>query len=151
MSKKVTESVINAEPRDLKVLDNDSSRKAKENVRAYFGTYETQLKIQWDGLKNEDTAFKALNNVIAGIAGGQGEKPYVWLVKNFSKYVTADFVPCNRFKGEDGKVYFKTCTLSGVTARGLLKKSALNCIESQRIGNRFHQVIVEPVAKKVVK
>ena len=143
--KKTIESVKVAESRSIVMIDNDASRKAKENVRSYFGNYETQLKVQWDGLKNEDTAFKALNSVIAGIAGGQGEKPYIWLVKNFSKYVTADFIPCNRFKDDDNNVYYKRATLSGVTARGLLKKSALNCIESQRIGNRFQQVIVEPI------
>lgn len=140
MGHKVKESVENAEIRSIAVIDNDASRKAKANVKEFFGNYETQLKIQWDGLKNEDTAFKALNNVIAGIAGGQGEKPYIWLVKNFSRYATADGIPCNRFKDEDGKTYYKKAT-----ARGLLKKSALNCIESQRVGNRFQQVIVEPI------
>lgn len=145
MGHKVKESVKNAESRTITMIDNDASRKAKANVKEFFGNYETQLRIQWDGLKNEDTAFKALNNVIAGIAGGQGEKPYIWLVKNFSKYVTADFIPCNRRKDEDNKVYFVKAMLTGVTARGILKKSALNCIESQRIGNRFQQVIVEPI------
>lgn len=145
MAHKVNVATKVAETREIVILDNDASRKAKGNVKEFFGNYETQLKIQWDGLKNEETAFKALNNVIAGIAGGQGEKPYIWLVKNFSRYATADGIPCNRFKNENGKVFYKRATLSGVTARGILKKSALNCIESQRIGNRFQQVIVDPI------
>lgn len=135
------------EERAINIIDNDSSRKAKDSVKNYFGNYETQLKIQWNGLKEEETAFKALNNVIAGIAGGQGEKPYIWLVKHFSKYIDKDEKPCNRFKDENGKPFYKLATLSGVTARGLLKKAALNCIESQRLGNRFEQVVVTPVAK----
>lgn len=130
--------------RTIATIDNESSRKAKDSVKSYFGNYETQLKVQWDGLKNEDTAFKALNAVIAGIAGGQGEKPYIWLIKNFSKFVDVNGCPCNRFKDEDKKPFYKLATLSGVTARGLLKKAALNCIESQRIGNRFEQIIVTP-------
>lgn len=142
---KVTETAKVGEIRNIAVIDNDASRKAKNSVKDFFGNYEKQLKIQWDGLKNEDTAFKALNSVIAGIAGGVGEKPYIWLIKNFSRYVTADGEPCNRYKDENGKTYFKRATLSGVTARGLLKKSALNCIESQRLGNRFEQSVVEPI------
>ena len=148
MSKKVNVTAKVGETRTITMIDNDASRKAKNNVKEYFGNYETQLRVQWNGLKDEDTAFKALNNVISGIAGGEGEKPYIWLIKHFSRYATADGMPCNRFKDEDGKVYYKLATLSGVTARGLLKKSALNCIESQRIGNRFEQTVVVPVTKK---
>lgn len=141
---KVIETAKVGEIRNIAVIDNDASRKAKNNVKDFFGNYEKQLKAQWDGLKNEDTAFKALNSVIAGIAGGVGEKPYIWLIKNFSRYISADLEPCNRYKDENGKPYFKRATLSGVTARGLLKKSALNCIESQRLGNRFEQIVVDP-------
>lgn len=129
----------------VEMLDNDKSRKAKSNVKEFFGNYETQLRIQWDGLKAEDTAFKALNAVIAGIAGGEGFKPYVWLVMNYSRYITESYEPCNRFKDDNGNVYYKRATLSGVTARGLLKKAAINCIESQRVGNRFEQKVVVPV------
>lgn len=146
MSNNVQTKNVIAE-RVVNVIDNDSSRKAKESVKNYFGNYETQLKIQWNGLKEEETAFKALNNVIAGIAGGEGEKPYIWLVKHFSKYIDKDEKPCNRFKDDNGKTFYKLATLSGVTARGLLKKAALNCIESQRLGNRFEQVVVTPVVK----
>lgn len=138
----------NVVERTITTIDNDASRKAKESVKAYFGNYETQLKVQWNGLKDEETAFKALNNVIAGIAGGQGEKPYIWLIKHFSRYIDSLERPCNRFKDEDGKVFYKLATLSGVTARGLLKKAAINCIESQRLGNRFEQKVVTPVVKK---
>lgn len=146
MSTNVKSQNVIAE-RAINTIDNDSSRKAKESVKNYFGNYETQLKIQWNGLKEEETAFKALNAVISGIAGGQGEKPYIWLVKHFSKYIDKDEKPCNRFKDEDGKPFYKLATLSGVTARGLLKKAALNCIESQRLGNCFKQVVVTPITK----
>lgn len=125
-------------------FDNNESRKAKESVKAFFDNFDTQLKLQWDGLKNEDTAFKALNAVIAGIAGGQGEKPYIWLIKNFSRYATEDGKPCNKVKTEDGKTIFRLAMLTGNTARGLLKKCAINCIESNRQGNRFSQTIVIP-------
>lgn len=147
MGKKVTETITNGETRVVKMIDNDASRKAKSNVKDFFGNYETQLRVQWDGLKNEDTAFKALNAVIAGIAGGEGEKPYIWLIKHFTAYVTDSLEPepCSRFKDEDGKVRYRRCTLSGATARGLLKRAALNCIESQRLGNRFSQTVVVPI------
>lgn len=146
MSTNVKSQNVIAE-RVINTIDNDSSRKAKESVKSYFGNYETQLKIQWNGLKDEETAFRALNGVIAGIAGGQGEKPYIWLIKHFSRFIDSQERPCNRFKDEDGKPFYKLATLSGVTARGLLKKAALNCIESQRLGNRFEQVVVTPTTK----
>lgn len=142
----VTTSVVIAE-REANLFTNEDSKKAKESVKAFFSNYEKQLKLQWDGLKREDTAFKALNAVIAGIAGGIGEKPEIWLIKNFSKFVTEDLRPCNKYKNNDGNVYFKLANLSGATARGLLKKCAINCIESERIGNRFKQTIVVPITK----
>lgn len=142
-----TTKVVIAE-RTATQFDNAASKAGKNSINNYFGDYETQLRVQWDGLKAEDTAFKALNTVIAGIAGGQGEKPYIWLIKKFSKYVTEQGQPCNRYKDEGGKVYFKLATLSGVTARGLLKKAALNCIESNRLGNRFRQEVVTVTVKK---
>ena len=142
----VTTSVVIAE-RDANLFNNEDSRKAKESVKEFFGNYEKQLKLQWDGLKHEDTAFKALNAVIAGIAGGIGEKPEIWLIKNFSKFVTEDLKPCNKHKDANGNVFFKLANLSGSTARGLLKKCALNCIESERIGNRFKQTFVTPITK----
>lgn len=146
MSNTKTQVVI--ADRTTTLFDNAASKAGKTSINNYFGDYETQLRIQWDGLKNEDTAFKALNSVIAGIAGGQGEKPYIWLIKNFSKYVTEQGQPCNHYKDEQKRDCFRLATLSGVTARGLLKKAALNCIESNRIGNRFKQTIVVPTVKK---
>lgn len=125
------------------ILDNEQSRKGKASVKAFFDSFDTQIEIQWNGLKKENTAYKALNNVIAGIAGSKGEKPYIWLIKNFSRYITIDQMPVNKTKDKDGKIVFKLAKLTGNTARGLLKKCALNCIESQRIGNRFSQTIVE--------
>lgn len=125
-------------------FDNNESRKAKQSLKDFFGDYTKQLNLQWSGLKNEDTAFKALNVVIAGIAGGENESPATWLIKHFSKYVTENFEPCNKRKDDDGNVYFTKAMQTGVTARGLLKKAALNCIESNRIGNRFNQTIVTP-------
>lgn len=132
-------------------FDNDESRKAKQSLKNFFGDYATQLKLQWDGLKSEDTAFKALNSVISGIAGSENENPATWLIKHFSKYVTENFEPCNRQKSDDGAVYFTIATRNGVTARGLLKKAAINCIESNRIGNRFSQTIVVATDKKNIK
>lgn len=134
--------------RTINEFSNDESRKAKESVKAFFDSFEKQLKLQWDGLKAENTAYKALNSVIAGIAGSKGEKPEIWLIKNFSRYATEDGKPCNKVKTEDGKVVFKVARLSGVTARGLLKKCAINCIESNRQGNRFSQTIVTPTTTK---
>lgn len=134
--------------RTINEFSNDESRKAKESVKAFFDSFEKQLKLQWDGLKAENTAYKALNSVIAGIAGSKGEKPEVWLIKNFSRYATEDGKPCNKVKTDDGKVVFKVARLSGVTARGLLKKCAINCIESNRQGNRFSQTIVTPTTTK---
>lgn len=142
-TKKVETKVVIAE-REESLFDNQESKTGKNSVKDFFGSYEKQLSCLWDGLKKEDNAFKALNQVIAGIAGSKGEKPAVWLVKNFSRYVNADLIPCNPYKNEDNQVCFRRCQLSGVTARGLLKKAALNCIESNRIGNRFKQTIVEP-------
>lgn len=134
--------------RELKTIDNDASRKAKNAVKGFFDNYDKQLSILWQGLKAEDQAFQALNNVIAGIAGGDGDKPAVWLVKHYSKYVTKDLQPCNRRKNPDtGEVYYTAASLVGQYARGILKKAALNCIESQRLGNRFEQKTVTPIAK----
>lgn len=130
--------------RTINEFSNDESRKAKESVKRFFADYAIQLKLQWDGLKNEDTGYKALNTVIAGIAGSKGEKPEIWLVKNFSRYVDADGVPCNRKKEASGKIIYTRAKRNGATARGLLKKAALNCIESNRQGNRFSQTIVNP-------
>lgn len=123
-------------------FDNNESRKAKTSLKNFFGDYAIQLNLQWTGLKNEDTAFKALNSVIAGIAGGENESPATWLIKHFSKYVTENFEPCNKRKDENDNIYFVKAMQTGVTARGLLKKAAINCIESNRIGNRFQQIIV---------
>lgn len=128
--------------RTINEFSNDESRKAKTSLKNFFGDYAIQLNLQWQGLKNEDTAFKALNAVIAGIAGGENESPATWLIKHFSKYVTENYEPCNRRKDDDGNVYFTKAIQTGVTARGLLKKAAINCIESNRIGNRFQQIIV---------
>lgn len=125
------------------MYDNDYSRKGKESVKSFFRNFEKQIALQWKGLKEEETAFKALNNVIAGIAGGQNEKPEIWLLKHFSRYIDKDGNPCNPYK-VDGQTKFRRAVQSGATARGLLQKAALNCIESNRIGNRFQQFVVEP-------
>lgn len=120
------------------MFTNIESKQAKESVKSYFANYEAQICALWDGMKNEDSAFKALNSVISGVAGGAGMRPAVWLCENYaSRY----------YRIEDGKRVFykkvkgeyKPLTISGVTARGILKKSALNAIESQREGNAFKQ------------
>lgn len=120
------------------MFTNIESKTAKESVKSYFANYEAQICALWEGMKNEDNAFKALNTVISGIAGSAGMRPAVWLCENYaSRY----------YRIEDGKrVFFKKVkkeykplTISGVTARGILKRSALNAIESQRIGNAFKQ------------
>lgn len=121
------------------MFTNIESKTAKSSIKSFFANYEDQICALWEGLKKEDEAFKALNTVISGIAGGQGQKAAVWLCDNFaSRY----------YRIEDGKKVFykkvkneyRKLTINGVTARGILKKSALNAIESQRIGNAFKQV-----------
>lgn len=121
------------------MFTNIESKTAKNSVKSFFANYEDQICALWEGLKKEETAFQALNSVIAGIAGGQGQKAAIWLCDNFaSRY----------YRIEDGKKVFykkvkneyRKLTINGVTARGILKKSALNAIESQRIGNAFKQV-----------
>lgn len=120
------------------MFTNVESKNAKASVKSYFANYEAQICALWDGMKNEDSAFKALNSVISGVAGGVGMRPAVWLCENYaSRY----------YRIEDGKRVFykkvkgeyKPMTISGVTARGILKRSALNAIESQREGNAFKQ------------
>lgn len=123
-------------------INNETSKAAKQAIKSYFADYELQLKLQWDGLKQQDNAFKVLNNVIAGIAGKEGTKPEIWLIMHYSRFVTESLQPCRRRKDSAGNEYFTLATLSGNTAKGLLKAAALNCIESQRIGNHFKQVTV---------
>lgn len=130
------------------IEDNATSKARKTAIRAYFDDYTKILTALWNGLKNEDTAYKALNSVIAGIAGGENTTPANWLVLHYSKFVDKNGLPCNRYKDENGKEFYKLAKLSGATARGILKKCALNCIESQRKGNRFTQIEVLPVIKK---
>lgn len=117
---------------------NLQSAKLKNGVTAYFNDLNAQLSALWSGLKKERMEYKALNNVIAGLAGGERMKPYQWLILNFaSRYVDADGLPLKRFKKEDGTYIYKSMKLTGATARGLLKKAALNAIESQREGNKW--------------
>lgn len=132
--------------RENTLFENAAARKGKESVRAFFDTYKTQLSAQWDGLKKAENAFSALNAVISGIAGGEGLQPAVWLIEHFSRYIDADGRPCRKQKDENGNYYFTSAALTGVTARGLLKAAALNCIESNRKGNRFSQTVVTPEA-----
>lgn len=144
MENKTNMAVYNGEVREISFIDNDASRKAKNSVREYFRNYEKMLKALWQGLTAEEAGFKALNSVISGIAGGEGATPAVWLIQHFSRYIDAEGKPCNRRKDKDGNIYFTAANLSGVNARGILQRAALNCIESQRQGNRFAQQIVTP-------
>lgn len=120
------------------MFTNIESKTAKESVKSYFADYEKLICALWDGLKNEDSAFKALNAVISGIAGGNGQKPAIWLCENYASryYKTIDG---KRVFYKKVKKEYKPLTISGVTARGILKRSALNAIESQRVGNAFKQ------------
>ena len=135
------------EQKEIKYIrfDNDESRKAKTSVKDFFGDYSKQLRAIWNGLKEEENGFKALNAVISGFAGGENMTAPEWIIAHFAKYVDKNGIPCNRKKDENGAVYYTRCILSGVYARGILKKCALNCIESNRIGNRFTQIVVEPM------
>lgn len=121
------------------MFTNIESKQAKESVQSYFSNYEKLICALWDGLKNEDDAFKALNSVVSGIAGGNGQKTAIWLCENYASrfYKIVDGKRVYYRKTKDG---YKPLTISGVTARGILKKSALNAIESQRIGNAFKQI-----------
>lgn len=127
------------------MYENKESKARKEAVRAYFKSYDKILSALWNGLKAEEESNKAINAVIAGIAGGEGLTPAVWLVKHFSKLVDENGHPCTKRKDKDGKEYFAKCDLSGVSARGLLQRAVLNFIESARLGNRFEQKVVEPI------
>lgn len=133
--------------KDVERFDNDASRKGKTAVREFFGDYKKQLTALWNGLKEEENAFKALNSVIAGFAGGEGLTPAEWIIVHYSRFIDSDNIPCNRKRDENGDEYFTRCILSGQYARGILKKAAINCIESNRIGNRFQQVVVSPVKR----
>lgn len=127
------------------MYENKESKTRKEAVRAYFKSYDKILSALWNGLKAEEESNKAINAVIAGIAGGEGLTPAVWLVKHFSKYVDINGHPCTIRKDKDGNKFYAKCDLSGVSARGLLQRSVLNFIESARLGNRFEQKVVEPI------
>lgn len=127
------------------MYENKESKTRKEAVRAYFKSYDKILSALWNGLKAEEESNKAINAVIAGIAGGEGLTPAVWLVKHFSKYVDINGHPCTIRKDKDGNKYFAKSDLSGVSARGLLQRAVLNFIESARQGNRFEQKVVEPI------
>lgn len=117
---------------------NLQSSKIKSGINAYFNDLDSMLSALWNGLKKERAEYKALNEIIAGLAGGENLKPYSWLILNFSsRYVDAEGLPLKRFKNEDGTYTYKSMKLTGATARGLLKRSALNAIESQREGNRW--------------
>lgn len=124
----------------MEKFTNIESKTAKVAVKSYFANFEGQINALWNGLKAEDTAYKALNQVIAGVAGGEGKTPAVWLCENFaSRYY--------KIQDNGQKVFFKKIkneykplTISGVTARGILKRAALNAIESNRAGNAFKQV-----------
>ena len=144
MAKSETKVVSTTIERTYKVT-NEAAKAAKNSVKEYFKDYEKMLSALWNGLKAEEAGFKALNNVISGIAGGCNMKPEIWLITYYSKYVDGNNLPCNRRKDkETGKVYYKRATLSGQFARGILQRAALNCIESQRVGNAFKQEIVTP-------
>ena len=146
---KVATSVKDATAIATEIIEENAISKAKKTaIKAYFDDYSKILTALWNGLKNEDTAYKALNNVIAGIAGGENTTPANWLVLHYSKFVDKNGLPCNRYKDESGKEFYKLAKLTGATARGILKKCAINCIESQRKGNRFTQVEVVPIVKK---
>lgn len=120
------------------MLTNLQSSKVKGGIKAYFNDLDAQLCALWNGLKKERTEYKALNDIIAGLAGSENLKPYTWLILNFaSRYVDAEGMPLKRYKREDGTYTYKAMKLTGATARGLLKRAALNCIESQREGNRW--------------
>lgn len=143
----VTNKVTDETKATAIVFDNLESKTAKNAIKAFFADYEKQLSTEWNGLKAEDTAYKALNNVIAGIAGGEGLKPYEFIIKYFTKYIDENGTPCNRKKDENGQVYFTAYNMSGNNAKGILKRACLNCIESNRKGNRFEQIIVKPISK----
>lgn len=120
------------------MLTNLQSNKIKSGISTYFNDLDAQLCALWNGLKKERTEYKALNDIIAGLAGSEGLKPYMWLILNFaSRYVDADGLPLKRIKNEDGTYIYKPMRLTGATARGLLKRAAINAIESQRDGNRW--------------
>lgn len=122
----------------MEQFSNVEAKGLKNGVKSYFGDYEAQINALWNGLKAEDSAYKALNEVISGIAGGEGKTPAVWLCENFAtryyRIEDGERVYYKKVKGE-----YKPILVNGVTARGILKRSALNAIESQRIGNAFKQ------------
>jgi hypothetical protein len=123
---------------------NKSAKDLKGSIRNYFSDFDSMLAALWNGLKAEDATFKALNDVIAGIAGGDGLKPYQWLIANFSsRYFDIDGNPLKKVKQADGTHIYKPMQLNGVTARGTLKRSALNAIESQRNGNTWKVVVID--------
>lgn len=123
---------------------NDYAKSLKGSIREYFSNFDSMLSALWNGLKSEDNAFKALNDTIAGIAGGDGMKPYQWLIVNFaSRYVDANGNPLKKVKQADGTHIYKPMQMSGVTARGVLKRSALNAIESQRSGNAWKVIVID--------
>ena len=126
------------------MYSNESAKSLKGSIKSYFSNYDSMLSALWNGLKCEDNAFKALNDTIAGIAGGEGLKPYQWLITNFaSRYVDANGTPLKKVKQADGTHIYKPMQMSGVTARGILKRSALNAIESQRSGNAWKVTIID--------
>lgn len=117
---------------------NVEAKGLKGGIKSYFGDYEAQINALWNGLKAEDNAYKALNEVISGIAGGEGKTPAVWLCENYAtRYYRIE--NCKRVYYKKVKGEYKPILVNGGTARGILKRSALNAIESQRVGNAFKQ------------
>ena len=115
-----------------------ASKDNKNEIRNYFGGYDSILRALWSGFKNERAAFKAVNNAVSGIAGSEGYTVPEFLIVKFSRIVTPDGRPV--IKSDKG---YKLRTLNGQSARTILRDAALNAIESQRPGNRFSQKIVE--------
>ena len=136
-----------------KIVAAENNKAMKNDVKEFYNTYSMVLGALWSEFKRTDTnGARFINEAIAGVAGGEGLRPYEYVIAHFSRFVASDNAqPVTRkaLKDADGRIVgyeYKRKALTASAARVILRDACLNLIESARIGTKFQQGIIDTSA-----
>lgn len=116
------------------------NKNAKNAIKNFCKSFETQLKVQFDALKKDGetgSILKALNERFCKDAIKENVNLPTFYILNFSKYVTETGTICRKTKNG-----YKARLLSGNTAKSILRDAVINMIEICRKGTKFEQIKV---------
>ena len=118
---------------------------AKTSIKSFCKDYAKQINLQFEAMKKDESTkevIKAMNIALCKDALKEGVNLATFYILHYSKFVTTDGIIAKKCKDANGLVYYKSRTLNGNTAKGILKDALINAIESCRKGNKFLQTVV---------